>query len=90
MFKYPYTIVDFFMYTLIFLLISGWSFLFGFNMAKDYGLEMCKKSGWEFIEDKVFPKAAVNTHIFGPEYGQQQLNHLQANIATKCIGNFYE
>lgn len=80
--------IFFIKYTFVFCLISGWSFFFGFKTAQDYGLDMCKKAGWQFIEEKVFPKRMIKESIFGEEYAQKRLNHLQANIATKCIANF--
>lgn len=75
-------------YTIVFILISGWSFLFGFKIAQDYGLDLCKKAGWEFIEDKIFPKRMIKENIFGEKYAQKQLNYLQSSLSTKCIVKF--
>lgn len=29
-------------------------FFFGFKVAQDYGLDQCKKAGWEFIEKEIY------------------------------------
>ena len=63
-------------------------FFFGFKVAQDYGLDQCKEAGWAFIEEKIFPRRLVKESIFGEEYALEQLRHLQANVATKCIMRF--
>jgi hypothetical protein len=63
-------------------------FFFGFKVAQDYGLDQCKKAGWAFIEERVFPKRAAKESVFGEEYAMKQLKSLQSDIATKCILRF--
>lgn len=59
----------------------------GLEIQKQKDLELCKKAGWDFIEEKIFPKRNIKTGLFGQEYAKKQLMHLQSNIATKCIVN---
>lgn len=57
----------------------------GMAIQKKIDLVHCKKAGWEFIEEKIFPRRLIKESIFGEEYALERLRNLQASMATKCI-----
>lgn len=73
---------------IMFLIMLSSSFLCGFKISKDYGLDKCKKAGWSFIEKNIYPRRLVKSNPFGKGYGKRQLMRLQSNLSTECVVHF--
>lgn len=58
------------------------SFTVGFGVSEYRGLEICKKSGWEFIDEVTEHRKPYD------EYDLIIVRRLQSNLATTCIINY--
>jgi hypothetical protein len=64
----------------------GLGFLLGQYTERKFNVEQCKLAGWDFIEERIFPKRMVKKTIYASKEQQRMaLMDLQSNIATKCI-----